>query len=260
MNFCQLLLLQVFAHVLADFVFQSEHWARHKNKKGRKSKYLKYHILIVFLLSWLLSFQTLFVMGSLLITGFHFLLDALKKHIEKITITGKNLFGRHIFFIDQFLHLLVISAAVYFYSVYFPLKPWFTIPLNCYHLAILFSYVLCLKPSNILIKEIFQAYAIKLPSGPSVAGYEKAADKREPKELPNAGKLIGNAERIISLTLILIDQFAPVGFLIAAKSIIRYKESDITKTEYVLIGTLLSFGIAIMLGVGLLHVDRGIPN
>lgn len=251
MNFCQLLLLQVFAHVLADFVFQSEHWARHKNKKGRKSKYMKYHILIVFLLSWLLSLQTLFVFASFLITGLHFLLDAAKKHIEKISIGGKNLFGRHIFFIDQFLHLLVIVGGVYFYTVYFPINPWFSIPLNCYHLAIVFAYVLCLKPSNVIIKEIFQAYAIKLPTSPSVEGYKKAPGRQESRELPNAGKLIGNTERIISLTLILFDQFAPVGFLIAAKSIIRYKESDITKTEYVLIGTLLSFGIAIMLGVGL---------
>ncbi len=67
----------------------------------------------------------------------------------------------------------------------------------------------------------------------------------------NAGKLIGNIERILTLTLILFNQYEVVGFIIAAKSILRYKETDTSRTEYVLIGTLLSFGIAILLGIGL---------
>ncbi len=51
------------------------------------------------------------------------------------------------------------------------------------------------------------------------------------------------------LTFILLNQFEAVGFLIAAKSILRYKNDDVLKTEYVLIGTMLSFGISIALGV-----------
>ncbi|RYE13805.1 MAG: DUF3307 domain-containing protein, partial [Sphingobacteriales bacterium] len=46
------------------------------------------------------------------------------------------------------------------------------------------------------------------------------------------------------------DHFEAVGFLLAAKSIFRFgdlKEAhDIKLTEYVLIGTLLSFGMAIV--------------
>jgi ABC-type nitrate/sulfonate/bicarbonate transport system permease component len=37
--------------------------------------------------------------------------------------------------------------------------------------------------------------------------------------------------------------------LIAAKSLLRFQETDIKRTEYVLIGTLLSFGVAVLLGV-----------
>ena len=67
--------------------------------------------------------------------------------------------------------------------------------------------------------------------------------------LLNAGRIIGSLERIISFILIAFNQFAAVGFIIAAKSILRFKDLDTAKTEYVLIGSLLSFGIAILLGI-----------
>ena len=65
----------------------------------------------------------------------------------------------------------------------------------------------------------------------------------------NAGKLIGTLERVISLALILVDQFAAVGFIIAAKSLLRFRDTATARTEYLLIGTLLSFGIVILLGI-----------
>jgi hypothetical protein len=49
--------------------------------------------------------------------------------------------------------------------------------------------------------------------------------------------------------LILFDQFAAIGFIIAAKSVLRFRDTDTAKTEYLLIGSLLSFGIAIFFGV-----------
>ncbi len=54
-------------------------------------------------------------------------------------------------------------------------------------------------------------------------------------------------ERSLVLALILVNQYSAVGLIIAAKSILRFKDN--TKNEYVLVGTLLSFGIAIILGV-----------
>jgi hypothetical protein len=95
-----------------------------------------------------------------------------------------------------------------------------------------------LKPSNIIIKEVFNVYNISI----SVEDNE---------ELLNAGKLIGNIERVLTLTLVLLNQYEIVGFIFAAKSILRFKDTDTSRTEYVLIGTLLSFGIAILLGIGL---------
>ena len=68
-------------------------------------------------------------------------------------------------------------------------------------------------------------------------------------ELENAGKLIGILERILVLTFVVIGKWEVIGFLIAAKTILRYKDTDTIKTEYVLIGTMLSFGTAILLGI-----------
>ena len=67
--------------------------------------------------------------------------------------------------------------------------------------------------------------------------------------LLKAGKIIGSLERVISFTLIAFNQFAAVGFIIATKSILRFRDLDTAKTEYVLIGSLLSFGIAILFGI-----------
>ena len=49
--------------------------------------------------------------------------------------------------------------------------------------------------------------------------------------------------------MLLIGQYEAVGFIIAAKSVLRFKDTDTAKTEYVLAGTLLSFGIATFAGL-----------
>lgn len=68
--------------------------------------------------------------------------------------------------------------------------------------------------------------------------------------LDNGGAMIGNLERALIFLLIFIEQPAGIGFLVAAKSILRFEEAKKQKlAEYVLIGTLLSFTLAIALAV-----------
>lgn len=95
------------------------------------------------------------------------------------------------------------------------------------------GYLLCLKPANLSIRKIFEIYSIKMPPG----------------GLPNAGRLIGNVERMLTLTFMLTGNYEVVGFIIASKSILRFKETDTLTSEYVLVGTLLSFGIAVLTGM-----------
>ena len=64
--------------------------------------------------------------------------------------------------------------------------------------------------------------------------------------LENGGALIGNLERALIFLLIFIGEPAGIGFLVAAKSILRFEEAKKQKlAEYVLIGTLLSFSLSI---------------
>jgi hypothetical protein len=80
------------------------------------------------------------------------------------------------------------------------------------------------------------------------------------KSLPNAGKYIGMIERLFVLVFIITGRWEGIGLLITAKSVFRFndlKESNSRKlTEYILIGTLLSFGLAII--TGLIYLTYGL--
>jgi len=60
-------------------------------------------------------------------------------------------------------------------------------------------------------------------------------------------------ERILVFTFVINNHFEGIGFLIAAKSILRFndiKGSEARKeAEYVLIGTLMSFAASIITGI-----------
>jgi hypothetical protein len=91
--------------------------------------------------------------------------------------------------------------------------------------------------------------------------WQRSFDEEEKKELDtdlkdglkSAGKIIGILERMLIFTFIILGQYEAIGFLIAAKSIYRFTDlkssSERKFSEYVLIGTLLSFIIAILVGI-----------
>ena len=60
-------------------------------------------------------------------------------------------------------------------------------------------------------------------------------------------------ERFLVLALVLVGQFSAVGLIIAAKSILRFRSP--IKNEYILVGTLLSFGIAVLIGILILQFN-----
>ncbi len=67
-----------------------------------------------------------------------------------------------------------------------------------------------------------------------------------PQGLPGGGRAIGNLERGLIFVLIFSGQASSIGFLIAAKSVLRFGTvgDDRAVSEYVIIGTLASFGWA----------------
>lgn len=224
-----LLILQFIAHVLADFTFQPQQWCERKDKKIFSKEHL-YHIAIVFGLSWLCSIQIAFWSAALIIAAVHFLFDMLKS-----ILSGRQKLVRFLFFVDQILHLMVVIIVTCWFSKMRTIE--FPVEIAPHTAFVVLSFLLCTKPANIIIREVLNSFEILVSS---------TADTNE---LMNAGRLIGVLERIISLTLILVQQFSAVGFIIAAKSLLRFRDTATARTEYLLIGTLMSFGIVILLGV-----------
>lgn len=228
-----LFILQIIAHLLTDYTFQTDKKAKEKNREGFKSKFLKWHVLVAFFISLILSFQVTFILGAAAIALTHWFIDGIKIYINK-----NKFLGRFAYFIDQLLHLFFIVTIVFLFDRFFELNPVVNIAFNSKYLVMIAGFLFCTKPANIFIKEIFKFYNISIRKN------------GEPdNELPNAGKLIGIIERLLILVFILINQFEAVGFLIAAKSLLRFRDNESLKTEYVLIGTMLSFASALAIGL-----------
>ena len=215
------------AHIIGDFYLQTDKNCQQKESKQFRSWFLYAHAIIIGLLSWMIVPYCNFGVWTLLITVSHFAIDAIKIHCPK---------GLWSFVIDQLLHMGILIAISNIY------KPAKELPLQMIDFSTFFStpllilaILLCIKPANILIKLILEKYQV---------GKSESCNN-----IKNAGALIGNLERMLTIVFVLLGQFEAIGFIVAAKSILRFKDTDTAKTEYVLAGTFLSFGIAILCGL-----------
>ena len=228
---CKLLILQLLAHLVSDFYLQTEKSCKNKADNAFKSRHLYIHALITFGCAWLFSLSEGFWWAALLIAVLHLIIDGLKS-------VCKNLKGA--FFIDQLLHLAVIVAVVALFN-----KGVISLPIWLSETKVLLwivAFAFCLRPANFIIQNIFKEAKITIP------------DSGKEQSLPNAGRVIGNVERMLTLVFVMLGQYEAIGFLLAAKSLLRFRETDTVKSEYVLVGTLLSFGIAILSGVAVVLI------
>ncbi|RZK66979.1 MAG: DUF3307 domain-containing protein [Pedobacter sp.] len=221
----------IIAHLIGDFFLQPTSWVKDKEIKKLKSGKLYVHVLVHVVLVFVV-FMSLDVWKVALSIGIlHLIIDILKSILQ----TKKN--ARILFFADQILHL---SSIVLVWHIFY--KGYLDISfINEIKTWIIISGALFLTmPTSIIMKVI-------------IAKWLPESDDESPKSLQNAGKYIGILERVLIFIFILTNHFEAVGFLLAAKSIFRFgdlKEAhDLKLTEYVLIGTLLSFGIAIVISL-----------
>ncbi|SFN76042.1 Protein of unknown function [Bizionia echini] len=226
-----LLLKLILAHLIGDFILQPKSWVKSKEKRKLKSPKLYLHVaihmalLLVFV--WDISYWPLL----LTLTFLHLIIDAIKLIFQ----TKKS--KRQWFFIDQILHIVSIFLTYYLYTnTTFTI---FEIPTES-ALLLLTCLLFLTKPVSIIMQAIFSKWNI-----------EKLTKGNE--SLKDAGQYIGILERLLVFIFIIMNHWEAVGFLITAKSVFRFgdlKESKHRKlTEYILIGTLISFGIAIITGI-----------
>jgi hypothetical protein len=194
-----------------------------------KSKYLYLHCAITALTAWLFtSFLYWQVPVVLFIT--HLVIDIWKSYRNN---------GIAYFIIDQVVHLaIIIGLWTWLCPVSQDLLWEYITSLNN---VVLWSYaagaVFLTQPLSVLIGMLTKKWR------------EQIEDDKE--SLENAGKWIGILERIIVFVLVINKQYEAIGLLIAAKSILRFNETKGAhlRTEYLLIGTLISMAIAITTGL-----------
>lgn len=222
----------LFAHVLADFVFQTRRMAETKRRPGM----LVLHAAIVYLT----AVATLGRVNAWEPAGLalaHAGIDALKAFA-----LPRRLWA---FLLDQGLHLASVAAIATISPDLFPGG----------HL----SGVAALPGLMALLAGLVVATTA---GGHAVALLVKPWDGTDlPEGLPDGGRLIGLLERGIIFLLILVGQPAGIGFLIAAKSVLRFETTskDQRAGEYVIVGTLASFGWGMLAGWATLALLARLP-
>lgn len=264
----KILLAQLIAHLLADFFLQPESMSKDKQKNGLGSWHIWLHCSIVLITSMALTFSFEFAPYAIAIAVIHLLIDYLKGWMERGKV--KKLLGKlkkdeiyddkHayttpiLFFADQFLHIIVIYAAILVYNMQAGSVPDYIDQFALKDFLFVFGFMLCLKPANIIIRVCLTSLNLVFPIKKlfNATPNEEAKISEELKRgLEKAGRWIGSFERILALFLVLMQQYEAIGFIITAKSILRFSDRELHKTEYVLVGTLMSFGIAIAIGISL---------
>lgn len=224
-----LLLKLILAHLVGDFLLQPYAWVKEKERKKLASNKLYFHVGIHLLLNFLFLWNLRLWYIPLIIAVTHLAIDAWKLSFQD----EKN--RRLLFFLDQLFHFFVIFALYFLVeqeSIHFTISK----ELLCYLTGAFFLT----NPVSITIKTL-------------ISIYKPNTEIEKNESLENAGKYIGILERLLVFIFIVTQHWEGVGFLIAAKSIFRF--SDLTEskdrklTEYILIGTLLSFGLAIAIAL-----------
>ncbi|MGV9002898.1 DUF3307 domain-containing protein [Flavobacterium sp.] len=218
------------SHIIGDFILQPTKWVKDKEEKKLKSVYFYLHIILHFLLSIILVAEINFIIYAFTLALFHGLIDYAKLNFQNVKTT------RLWFLLDQTFHLLSILIVA---LIYLKIKIDFSI-FDTIFWVVFTAIVFLTKPTSIIIKAVISIWT------------PENKDKTD-DSLQNAGNFIGILERLFIFYFVVTNHIEAVGFLLAAKSIFRFgdlKEAKDRKlTEYVLIGTLLSFAVAFLTAV-----------
>lgn len=232
----ELLILLFAAHFIGDFYAQPNAWVTCRNNHHIRSKGLWQHCGVHLILNSLVfsiageSFITS-ILAILTITLSHFIIDVLKSYQKSTLLT---------FLLDQLAHIIVITLVwVLTLSISVPEILAFTKQLiTPQSLIIAMAYLLVCKPASIVISLTLKKHTEEIEDGGT--------------GLVAAGAWIGYLERILTLSFMFMGQFAGIGFLVATKTIFRFgdltKSDDMKLTEYMMLGTLLSYAIALFVG------------
>lgn len=226
------------AHVLADFVLQTNAMA--EGKAQRQAKPFAAHLAVVALLLVVAlrpaTPEALVVLA--VIAGLHGITDWVKSYAPSDRLWP--------FLADQTAHLVILALAAWAYpNLWAEGYGTAFLPAMVPGLAALFAGLILVTRTG--------GYAIGLFMRPWA---ETALEG-----LPGGGRIIGHLERGLIFLLVLAGTAEGIGFLIAAKSVLRFGavKEESRLSEYVIIGTLASFGWAFAITLATLALMSTLP-
>jgi hypothetical protein len=238
-----LLALLLAGHVFADFLVQTSRVAAAKGSSGLKLVQhagwsTLTHALVLF------PFWSVSLLGGVLLLGaLHLAIDACKSPLERRF--GKRLL---IFFVDQAVHIaaiLITWRTLVWQGAH--VGGWLSVPGAWYAplgraALVAAGLVFNGRGGTVIVRLVLERYPQVIP---------KPADGESEESGEYAmGRTIGCLERFLLFILVLLEQWGALGFVIAAKSIARFRELENQQfADYYLIGTLTSTLIAIGSGI-----------
>ncbi len=262
--------LLILAHLLSDFIFQSEEMA---NQKQNNYSVLAKHCIKGFGISLFLTipYISLWLIGiEFIIYFFHFWIDLGKIKLAKFKINF--LTEVKLFLFDQFLHFTVLIAAYPLlkiteislrdWAVYindevllklFPLFKTLSMSESDWYIFILVicGYIFIWTPTSLIVEKMLDKLKDSLTR--EQIGFIISGDFNKEQQL-NPGELIGKLERAILMTLVLSGNFTAIPIVLAAKSVARFSNFENKDfANYYIIGTFISLLIAVIVG-GILNI------
>lgn len=283
-----IVLLLLLAHLVADFWLQTD--AMVKNKMKNLKKHMLHHLIttgLALIIIWGYSHHFTNLLGYLLlplaiIVGTHLVIDILKvKLLDTIKIADSNSLKKLWFFlVDQILHITMLLITC---ILFFPMKATTmttsflqlfseTTSLGIVNtvLFIAILFILATSVSGHIVKLLVGSLPSEFANfeGEFTLNHQLTATKsnNQPKRESNfteqyhyltysnpllsRGKLIGYIERLLVISLTMVGAYPSIAFIIAAKSIARFKQLDDRNwAEYFLLGTLTSIFLGLILGL-----------
>jgi len=221
----------IFCHLLADFVLP----VKKLSQKGLTAlAYSAIHVSLVILILLLSGDYDNYGIFKPVFLGVIFI-EYLIIGLIRNTLAKKSK-DHIVFIIEQAYHFMILLTIAYFWdnnSYFYWDNDFF------------YSIIAC--ATGIMGITLFSGKLMKLVTDDFINQNVSLKEDIE-SGLIEGGKYIGILERILIFIFILIDQPLAVGFLIAAKSLLRI-ESDPKhhrRMEYILVGTLFSFLLALL--------------
>ena len=239
----QVLVCLLTAHLIADFLLQTENDINKKDTLKVLLKHSSIHALLAYTLVGVLSWWEIPL--SILLS--HALIDRMKARSKNKSVI--------VFVIDQLAHVFILALLAYLLPSLYPNEtPFWVLWLGSGYfqaLVLLIGIIMVTRVGGIFIGMAATPYLNQLEATRRQDGSKgKRAVDPLSRGFDNGGYIIGQLERSLILLLVLSNQAAAIGILIAAKSLFRFGEikdrSNRMEAEYILIGTLMSFLFALV--------------